>query len=131
MNEGLLKATVTTGEAVVLKLVGDLHAPTVSMMSDLLDAAMTVGRPTVTVDMSEISFIDLNGLDVLLESLDQARQNQVQLVLRSPSNRVLDMLLLSGCDNLFTLDLTDHNAAALSLIAPPDSDADNDPLTPR
>jgi anti-anti-sigma factor len=126
MNEGSLKATVTTAEAVVLKLVGDLHAPTVSMLTDLLDAAMTVGRPTVAVDMSEISFIDVCGLDALVESLDQARQNHVQLVLRSPSNRVLDMLLLSGCHNLFPLDLTDHTAAALCLIAPPEPDADNE-----
>jgi anti-anti-sigma factor len=116
VNEGLLKATVTAGDPVIIRLAGELDRSTCSMATSLLDEAIAVGQPIVVLEMSEVSFIDLSGLRALVESQDRARQSGAQLVLRTPSNRVLDMLLLSGNESLFPLDLTDSTAAALSLI---------------
>ena len=116
MNEGLLKAIVTAGDPVIIRLAGELDRSTCSMATSLLDEAIAIGKPIVVLEMSEVSFIDLSGLRALVEAQVRAGQGGVQLVLRTPSNRVLNMLLLSGNDHLFPLDLTDSTSAALTLI---------------
>jgi anti-anti-sigma factor len=116
VNEGLLKATLTAGDPVIIRLVGELDRSTCSMATSLLDEAIAIGKPIVVLDMIEVSFIDLSGLRALVEAQVRAGQGGVQLVLRTPSNRVLNMLLLSGNDHLFPLDLTDSTSAALTLI---------------
>jgi anti-anti-sigma factor len=116
VNEGLLKATLTAGDPVIIRLVGELDRSTCSMATSLLDEAIAIGKPIVVLDMIEVSFIDLSGLRALVEAQVRAGQGGVQLVLRTPSNRVLNMLLLSGNDHLFPLDLTDSTAAARTLI---------------
>jgi anti-anti-sigma factor len=109
-NESL-KATVTTGDVVVLRLDGELAFTSGSMLNDLLDAALDVGKRTIVLDTSGITFIDLHGLDVLVDAQYRAAQREIRIVLRAPSRQVLDMLLLTGRDNLFPIDLTDAVAA--------------------
>jgi anti-anti-sigma factor len=116
VNEGLLKAIVTAGDPVIVRLVGELDRSTCLMATSLLAEAIAIGKPIVVLELSEVSFIDLSGLRALVGSHDRARQSGVQLLLRTPSNRVLDMLLLSGNEDLFPLDLTDSTAAALNLV---------------
>lgn len=108
MREGLLKATVTTeANVVVVRLHGEIDSTIGSMLAELLDAAVEVGRPTIALDTRDVSFVDLRGLDVLIEAQDRARTRGVQIVLRSPAKHVLELLLLTGRDNVFPIDLTD------------------------
>jgi len=118
MNEMMsdLRATVTSSDsdAVDVRLNGRLDGNSAPMVMRLLDDALLVGRPVLRLDLSEVVFIDLRGLEALLQSDAKARAAGATLVLRSPSARVLDMMLLTGTDAILAVevDLRERRAAA-------------------
>jgi anti-sigma B factor antagonist len=89
---------------VEIALDGALDLDSAPMVRDLAVAAIHVGRPIIRLDTSAVTFIDRSGHDALVDALTHASSAGVALVLCAPSNRVLDMLLLSGMDNLFVID---------------------------
>jgi anti-anti-sigma factor len=102
-----LRASVATEPslAAVITLDGGLDRTTAPMAEELMSSALDDGPPRLVLDMDRISDIDLHGLDVLIRTQDRARRGGTELVVRSPSRRVLDMLLLTGLDALISIEL--------------------------
>jgi len=107
MSDLELRATVSNEleRAVVVTLDGRLDADAVDILTLLVTAAVDVGKPTVVLDLSQVTFVDFHGLDALVGAAGAGRDAGVALALRSPSTRVLDMLLLMGADGLFAIQL--------------------------
>jgi anti-anti-sigma factor len=103
-----LRASVATEPplAAVITLDGGLDRRTAPVVDDLIDTALDDGTPQVVLDLNGITYIDLHGLDLLTRTRDRAYQAGVELVVRSPSRRVLDMLMLTGLDALITIELS-------------------------
>jgi anti-anti-sigma factor len=76
------------------------------MVMNLITSAVDVGKPTVTLDLSGVTFIDSEGLAALLAAERLTDGAGMLLVLRSPSRRVMDLLLLSGLDCAFSIETT-------------------------
>jgi anti-sigma B factor antagonist len=83
---------------------GEIDLETAPMLAEVIDVGIEVGRRSVVLDLSGVTFIDSQGLRVLLTALKHARAAELELVLRSPSRRVTDLLTLAGVYELFTLD---------------------------
>jgi anti-anti-sigma factor len=105
----LIDLTASMGRApelwTVVTVEGVIDRTSAGMVTNLVESALDEDRPSVVLDMAGVAFIDLDGLDALVDAERRARDAGVLLVLRSPSKRVLDMLLLTGVDSLFSLDL--------------------------
>jgi anti-sigma B factor antagonist len=117
---GELKASVTTAPAssVVIVLDGGLDVWTAPFLVDLLGAALRMDVPSVVLDMGRVDFIDEEGLGALLYADDETARAGVSLMLRSPSKRVLDMLMLNNLDGRFTYDMAYLVVGSSSATAP-------------
>jgi anti-sigma B factor antagonist len=102
-----LRASVSSApvDEVLARLEGELDFTSAPMLAQLIDDALSVGRPRVTLDLSGVTFIDRHALEALLQADTRARQASAELVLRSPSRRVLDLLLLTGTDGIFAVEV--------------------------
>ena len=74
----------------------------------------TLGRPslpTLTIDMSKLTYIDCSGIATLIEALRIARQRQTKLQLRGVRDGPRHLLEVTGLLHLFdTNGETDHSS---------------------
>ncbi|WP_154222423.1 STAS domain-containing protein [Marinicella rhabdoformis] len=61
------------------------------------------GAHVVTVNLSEVSYIDSSGIAALVEGLQQANSNDKKFSLSHPSNQVKSILELARLDQVFTI----------------------------
>ena len=67
-------------------------------------AGVDPSAPTVTVDMSGVTFMDSSGLRVLVEAQQRAEAGGPKLVLRAPSRQIVRLLDLAGLTETFQID---------------------------
>jgi anti-sigma B factor antagonist len=79
------KASVSSAPAlsVVIALEGEIDMASAPMLADLIDTGFQVGKPTVVLEMSGVTFLDSQGLGTLLRAERRARDARDALVLRS------------------------------------------------
>jgi anti-sigma B factor antagonist len=83
------------------QLEGELDLASVGILAPVLDAAV-VGSTEITLDMSELTFMDSSGLALLLKTAG-AMDGRGPLVLVSPTRavlRVLEIALPKGAPGL-------------------------------
>lgn len=81
------------GATAVLRLAGEADVATASRLEVRLnDVVRDRAVRRVVVEASELGFLDLAGLDVLLRSADELRRRGGELVLRAPTRRVQRLL---------------------------------------
>ncbi len=91
-------STVDDREAVV-QVRGELDASTAPLLRDTVSALVGDGVRAITVDCSDLEFIDSNGLHALVVSLKRLREHDGELRLRSPrpsTRKVLEIVGLAG-----------------------------------
>jgi anti-sigma B factor antagonist len=89
------KATVT--------VTGELDLATAPALADELRGLLDDGMCRLTVDLSEMTFIDSTGLATLVGALRTAREGGGDIVLHAPRECVRKVLEISGADRLFVL----------------------------
>jgi anti-sigma B factor antagonist len=89
------------GDAV--KVVGDLDMETAPLLTEIL-ATLAERAPSarLVVDLSEVEFVDSQGLRALIHA--STRVPGEHLVLRQPSQQVRRLLELTGLEDLFAVD---------------------------
>lgn len=91
-----LEATVTSrADRVEVHLKGELDVLSVPQFNTTMDAVWTTDRSQVVVDLSELTFIDLRGVEALLEATRTARAQSISfdILHRSEAIRRLAELL--------------------------------------
>ncbi|MFC7846106.1 STAS domain-containing protein [Streptomyces sp. NPDC057382] len=78
----------------------DLH--TARKFSDTLQPLLRDGTHSVLVDLSSVDFIDSTGLTSLITAYRTTRTTGARLALIAPSERVRQMLALTGTDQVLT-----------------------------
>ncbi len=86
-----------------LKLSGPLDLEETPKVTAQI-ASILARKPTVlTVDLSEVDYMDSSGLGVLIDALRKIRELGGSLELASPQAAVLKVLKITRLDQLFTI----------------------------
>jgi anti-sigma B factor antagonist len=86
-----------------VRLLGELDMSTASQLRDELVRLATDGATMVTVDLSDLAFIDSTGLSVLITGLKRLRQHGGDMALRSPSPGTRKVLEITGLTEVFAI----------------------------
>jgi len=91
----------TEGNAVVVKLIGELDEHSSHFVKQQLDANLSYGAfSAVIFDMSRLTFMDSTGIGLLLTRYKQLK-DVCQMYVRSPSRIVDKILTMSGIYQIF------------------------------
>jgi anti-sigma B factor antagonist len=86
-----------------IRLLGELDMSTATQLrEELLGLAGREG-PQVTVDLSELAFVDSTGLSVLITGLKRIRQQGGDMALRSPTPSTRRVLEITGLTEVFSV----------------------------
>lgn len=96
----------TDGAHVVVNVRGDVDVATSPRLREELHRAIGSGATRLVVDMSNMAFIDSAGLGVLIGALKQARERDVEFVLRGLQPSPSKVFSITGLDAVFTVEPT-------------------------
>ena len=92
-----------SGHEATVTVKGELDCATAPALADELRGLLADGVCRLTVDLSEMAFIDSTGLATLVWALRAAREGGGDTVLHAPQRCVRKVLEISGADRLFVL----------------------------
>jgi anti-sigma B factor antagonist len=92
------------GERVRILLSGELDVSTDPELLARLQESHARGVSEITVDLSELEFVDSTGLSVLVTMQKRARDEKTRFVLASPSPQFLNLIRVAGLTDYFDLD---------------------------
>src|SRR5437867_3348700 len=90
------------------RLVGELDASNVGMLSDALNHEISRGGD-LTLDLAGLAFMDSSGIQVLIRTA-QDLQGQGRLILLSPGDLVRRILSLIPMDKLTNVEIQDQES---------------------
>ena len=85
------------------RLVGEVDLYTAPRLREGLRLLLDEGGRFLTLDLSELDFIDSTGLAELVGALKRFRQVGGEVVLYCPSRSIAKVLEISGLDRVFTI----------------------------
>ena len=106
INPGELLVTVSGATpSYEVRLLGELDMSTAPQLrEELLRLASGAGGPAqVTVDLSELAFVDSTGLSELITGLKRLRQGGGDMALRSPTPATRRVLEITGLTEVFSI----------------------------
>ena len=104
VEPGGLNVVVSGGDtSYELRLFGELDMSTASQLRDELLRVTSGGARHVTVDLSDLMFIDSTGLSVLITGLKRLRQGGGDLALRAPNPGTRKVLEITGLTEVFAI----------------------------
>ena len=91
------------GAVARLRLIGEMDAGTVDVFRAAIVDLRDAGEERVTLDLSELDFIDSTGLGALVGALKRFRDGDGDVTLTGVRSRVGKLLALTGLDKAFTV----------------------------
>ena len=91
-----------SADGAVVSVAGEIDVATAALFERVIQDARRLRR-RVIIDMADTTFMDSSGLAVLLNAHRDLGQLPEALALRSVNARVLQLLRISGADQLLTL----------------------------
>lgn len=95
----LLVTTQTTASGSLIKVTGEVDVSCADTLRSALAAALEDGAPQITVDLSEVSYIDSTGIGVLVGAAHKAAEQNGMLSVAHPQKNVARVLALLGVDS--------------------------------
>ncbi len=92
-----------TGDAAIVRVIGDLDLATAPLLREEIIALVSSGVCTITMDLAHLDFIDSTGLSVLVTSLKHIREHGGDLALRSLNPSALKVVEISGLTEVFAI----------------------------
>lgn len=96
-----------TGKPRTFRLVGEMDISNAETLYAVLDKE-GAGEGDITLDLSELSFIDSSGIRVLLRTMDRL-EGRGKLVLLSPSSSVRHVLSLMGLEERGSIEVVSED----------------------
>ena len=98
----------------LFELAGEFDAYMAPQLEKQLITAIEAGRTEVVIDMTQVSFVDLSTLNVIVRALKRAYQRNGHVVLACHERAVLRAIDLAGLQR--ALRVFDSRAAALTAL---------------
>lgn len=99
------------GVVVVVRVFGELDLTSTAKLDRALQTAFGAGRcRTLVLDLSGVSVMDSTGLRALWTIRHEMREIGGRLVLRSPSDYVLRLLVAAGLTSQFEIEYALHGS---------------------
>lgn len=86
----------TSVDAARVLVEGEVDVSNADELRNAVDAALTLDAPEVTVDLSQVPYIDSTGIGVLVGAAHRAADAGKKLVVASPQKNVARVLGLLG-----------------------------------
>lgn len=93
-------------EGTVVTAVGEIDMSTVGSLTSVVDGQLLARPARIVVDMAGITFCDSLGLGSLVVLNRRAQKVGTRLVLRSPSDFLVRMLLVTGVHQTLVVEET-------------------------
>lgn len=100
---GLQVVVSSDGPGHEVRLTGELDMATAALLREELVRLTAGGATQVTVDLSDLAFIDSTGLSVLITALKRLRQQGGDMALRSPRPGTRKVLEITGLTEVFSI----------------------------
>ena len=101
---GFRTVVIATQETIVVRLQGQLDLATAPRLAEVLAQALDAHPATITLDLTDLTFLDSSGIHQLVNADKRARSRRCDFSLRSPRRQVLKALQLTGVDRFITID---------------------------
>jgi anti-sigma B factor antagonist len=100
----LTTRVVLGDDHVTLRLAGEIDMDTAPAVRNAALRALRQHSATLNIDLSEVTFMDSTGLEVLLATRRRTEAEGGQLHIVDPTYAVLRVLEVTGVDRLFHID---------------------------
>jgi anti-sigma B factor antagonist len=88
----------------VISITGRVGIDTSGQMRSRLADALRSRPDAVTIDLSQVDYMDTSGLATLIEAMRLARQQNTQLLLRGVQQQPRYLLKVSDLDRVFPIE---------------------------
>jgi len=105
-----IKQSATDSGVRILHLKGVLDAHTYHQVSKLLEELFDADIYKIVLDLEEVDYMSSSGVSVILGSLPKAQQNNGDLVLLNPTEKVDQVFQLFGLHDMLKIALTKRAA---------------------
>jgi anti-sigma B factor antagonist len=95
---------MSSGDRTTLRFEGDLDIVTSEEMKRQLAALVESGTSKVTIDLSDVGFVDSSGLGALVAVHHLAQARGAELVVRQAPPHVQDLFALTRLDALLRVE---------------------------
>lgn len=89
----------------VVVVQGEIDLASAARLDTALTQALAAG-PRITLDLSNTTFMDSTGINVIVGALHHLGRKPEGIVLRDPTDAVRRVLAVAGVDHLFTVHTT-------------------------
>jgi anti-sigma B factor antagonist len=95
----------------VITVIGDLSQASAAALADAGSILLEDGATEVTIDLSQVTFIDSSGLGALIAIRKAAATSSASVFLAAVPQPVIRVLQISGLLAVFAIDAADPDAA--------------------
>ena len=88
----------------IVSISGRVAIDTSARMRDRLADALRSRPDAITIDLSQVDYMDTSGLATLIEAMRLARQQNTQLLLRGVQEQPRYLLKVSDLDRVFPIE---------------------------
>lgn len=104
----------------VLDVTGEIDIYTTPQFKDAVSAAIDEGKPSIVINMTQVSYMDSSGFGTLLSATKRLRPVEGGLYLSGCNEAISRMLQITRLNTIFGIYATEEEAvaAALALAKP-------------
>jgi anti-sigma B factor antagonist len=82
------------------KLIGEVDISNAHLFKKQLEAAITERKQNISIDLSELSYIDSTGLGVIIGAYGSIKKDGYGVKVANPRDNVKKLLNISGLDKI-------------------------------
>ncbi len=98
-------------ETRILDVEGEIDVYTSTQLKEQIINTIATGVKYVAMNLAKVDYLDSTGLGVLIGALKRLREKQGNLVIVSPSMRIMRIFEITGLYKIFTIYATEQEAS--------------------
>ena len=83
-----------------IKPRGEIDISNAHILKTRLETALAGKKQSITIDLSELSYIDSTGLGVIIGTYSSIKEDGLKVIVINPKNSVKKLIAISGLDKI-------------------------------